>query len=420
MAHTSGKSNEDDPALKGLIKELDVINKRGKKTIESSKTFNDLGDSIKRDELFNIVKELYSFSKRALDHVKAKPVDENNVTTDPNQLSCLIRDQLTGILPEMLKAALAQHSEAPPNCCNKPTTSKHEHVSPTQSHTLELEKLVDDDDNDDAAKISANEWTTVVKKDVRGALKKVPVVKAVSSEKGSTKLHFNCKDDLDRAEEALKDKYKVTSKSEDRKKLNPKITISSLDPFIDSAATLIDEIMSKNESIAKLSDAGQELKVVFFDDKDRFAVLQVTCGIRDEIRKNGDKLCIGLERYHIKDRYHVIQCYHCQEFGHMSGSPFCKRKDEDPICFFCAGSHSSKDCQSKKSRKNSDIKCTNCCKSRNKNERNSSTSHKASDTLCPFYVREKERIMNRTAGSEDSKNEYLQKVREMKQKFGRV
>ena len=163
----------------------------------------------------------------------------------------------------------------------------------------------------------------------------------------------------------------------------------------------------KNEEIKVLNESGDTFKIVFVDIKDKFAVLQVSPKIREIIKRNGDKLCIGLQRCSVKDRFHVIQCYHCQGFGHVSGSPYCKKREEAATCFYCAGSHSSKDCTFKKNRNTKKIKCTNCSCSKVRAERESCGSHKSSDTLCPSFIREKEKMMNRTACSENTKNEYL-------------
>ena len=104
----------------------------------------------------------------------------------------------------------------------------------------------------------------------------------------------------------------------------------------------------------------------------------------------------------------------------MSGSPYCKQKDQDPTCFYCAGRHASKDCRNKKDRKTSSIKCSNCAKSGNKSERAVCGTHKAFDTLCPFYIRERVRIMSRTTGCEEAKNAYIKKIKELRLKYGRV
>ena len=178
--------------------------------------------------------------------------------------------------------------------------------------------------------------------------------------------------------------------------------------------------MEKDEFIKNLHADGGVFKVVFFDVKERFAVLQVSPEIREAIKLRNDKLCLDLQQHLVRDRIHVIQCFHCQEYGHMSGSPYCKQKDSAPTCFYCAGAHKSKDCRNKMERKNASIKCANCEKSRNRWEKNKCNTYKASDTLCPSYIREKERIMGRTAGCEEAKNLYLQRVKELQRKYGRM
>ena len=52
-----------------------------------------------------------------------------------------------------------------------------------------------------------------------------------------------------------------------------------------------EEVLNKNEGIKKLKDQGELFKTVFLDDKERFAVLQVSPAIREVIRKNNDKVC---------------------------------------------------------------------------------------------------------------------------------
>ena len=223
------------------------------------------------------------------------------------------------------------------------------------------------------------------------------------SKQSTAKLQFESKDHLDLAEQALQHKYNVTSKSEEKKKLNPKLTISDIDTDVTNEAMIMNEMRNKNPEIEQLIDNGAEMKIVFFDKKDRYCVVQVSVVMWDAIRKMGDKICIGFQKHNVKDRYHVLQCFHCQEFGHKAGSEFCTKKDDDPTCFYCSGQHSSKDCKNKKNKKTSAIKCSNCCHSKNTNERMSSSTHKASDIICPSYVREKVRVMTRTTGGEASK-----------------
>ena len=397
----------EEICTKKLEEELDVINNslKGKKTIESASVLTDIPSNNSKDDMFNIIKELYNFSKKALlDLTKLKNL---GVSSQPD-IQSLIKQQLTDTLPGLLQEALQKHSSL--------DTTVKDSIDVPVSHTIVIEKLKSGDE-EEQVEISEEEWTKVVKKDVKKTLKSVPVIKARSSE-GSAKLHFKSKEHMDQAKEALQAKYKVTSNTREIKKLDPKVTIADIDPDIKSKEVLLEKLLEKNEFIKVLHSSGGVFKVVFFDDSERFAALQVSPEIREAIKQRSDKLCLDLQQHLVRDRIHVIQCFHCQEYGHMSGSLYCKQKDSSPTCFYCAGSHKSKDCRNKVERKS--IKCANCEKSKNRWEKSKCTSHKASDTLCPSYIREKERIMSRTAGCEEAKNLYLQRVKELQRKYGRV
>lgn len=403
---------------KKLLEELEVINKslKGSKcTIESANTITDIPTNNSRGDLFQIVKELYAFSKKAVSYVQSTTTSATSSNTAPSDIQAIVKQQLTDVLPGLLRDALQEHS----NQVQTPKEETPENTIPavSTSHTLVIERIPDGGEEN---KITDAEWTTVVKKDVKGALKTVPVIKAAPPTNGAAKLHFRSKADLDEAQEALKSKYKVTSKSQEKKSLDPKLTISGIDPDITTKEMLEEKILEKNQFIRDLKEEEEMFKIVFYDLEERFAVVQVSTKIRESIRRKNDKICIDLEQYPVRDRFHVVQCYHCQEYGHTSGSPYCKQKDSDGICFYCAGKHASKDCKNKKDKKTGSIKCANCAKSKNRGERSKCSSHKASDSLCPFFIREKERIMNRTVGSTEAKNVYLQKVKELQKKYGRV
>ena len=399
---------------KKLSDELDVINNslKGRKSIESVSAITEIPTTNSKDDLFKCIKELYTFSRKALGHIQTSATESSPTAKD---IESLIKKQLTDVLPGLLDAALQNHK-------SEVETLKEDKVketTPSFNHTMDIEMIPVE--GEEKKEISQTDWTTIVKTDVRGACKSVPLKKAAyDPTTGATRLHFDTKEHMDKAHDALKSKYKLTPKSEERKKLDPKITISGLDPEIATKEKLEEELLNKNVFIKDLKDGGELLKIVFLDRDERFAVVQVSPQIREAIRQNEDRVCIDLERYHVRDRIHVVQCYHCQEYGHMSGSRYCKQKESGPTCFYCSGTHSSKDCNDRKKRNQDKIKCSNCAKSKNRTERDSCKSHKASDNLCPFYVREKERTMSRTAGCEESKNAYLQRVKELQRKHGRV
>ena len=363
-------------------------------------------------KLINIVKELYKLANKAITHAKPDDAAPNGSPTMD-----LVREELARLLPGLIKEGLAGAHQPQ----SSTTTGKVISTAPVVKYTLDLEKISTGSGDETAdAKITEDDWTKVVKKDVQKSLKSVPVIKSSTSSGGTARLQFRSKEDLASAEQALQAKYKLTSKSEETKKLDPKITIFDLDADMLEKSKLEEEVLNKNESIRKLKDQGELFKIVFLDDKERFAVLQVSPAIREVIRKNNDKVCLGLEIHRVKDRFHVVQCYHCQGYGHTSGSIYCRSREEDPSCFFCAGSHASKDCRKKKDKKLGEIKCTNCAKSKSRDERGSAGTHKASDTLCPFYIREKVRVMSRTHASEETKNMYQVRVRELLKKHGRT
>ena len=402
----------DEMCTNKLKEELKIINNslKGTKTIESANVLTDLPSLNSKDVLFRCMKELYNFSKKVLDLHRTSEAASN-----PEDIEGMIKRQLTTLLPGLLQTALEDSktfNKADPDLAVKNVDAK-----PSVVHTMEVEIPKDNSQPEGA-------WKTML----RGPCTSLPVNKAVYDPvKGVAKLHFENRDSMDRAHDALKDSsLTATVNSTERKKILPKLTIPNLDPHIDSATVLEEELLNKNSFLKELKEEGKAgLRIVFVDKKtkigDRYAVIEVSPETREAIRRNGDKLCIDFERCHVFDRYHVIQCYHCQEYGHIADSQYCKRKDATATCFYCAGEHKSKDCSERKL-KTEKIRCSNCAKSKNRDEKRLCGSHKAGDYSCPCYIREKAHIMTRTAGcSLQTKNSYLQKAREIqRRKFGKV
>ena len=264
----------------------------------------------------------------------------SSVPQDFSNFEEIIKKQLHDVIPDLLKAAMAT---LPTTGQGNPKETKEDKQLPVR-HTLGVERMADgvSGDQKDLAPITDVDWIAM-KRDVKRTLKKVPVKKA-SVSGGTAILNFASKAHLDEAKEALSLKYKVSSKSEDRKKLDPKLTIRDIPTDIMSKENLEEKLLEKNENM-------KSIKVVFFDDKQRYAVIQVSAETRESIRRNGDCVNIDLSEHYVTDRFHVIQCYHCQEFGHMANSRYCKDKDKDPTCFYCGGSHTSRDCMNKEDNK---------------------------------------------------------------------
>jgi hypothetical protein len=397
--------------IQTMTDELEQLNKKSLKgtcTIESAKAVTDITTNNSREHLFKVVKDLFAFSKKALTQA-AKISDEKTAGQDNQNLE----DILKRVMPDLLKDTLSSLSQVQ----GHPEPAQEEKPLPDM-HTLTVQKKPEEEEGE-VEPITEDDWK-VVKRDLKGSLKYIPVQKA-SLSSGTATLRFPSKDDLAKAEQALTSKYKVVSKSEEQKKLDPKLTISNLDPEITKADQLLEELLDENKYIKDLVDGSEQMRVVFLDEKKHFAVLQVSTEIRGAIRRHNDRVQLGLQSHPLRDRIHAVQCYHCQEFGHTSKSTiYCNSKGSDATCCFCAGKHESKNCQNKRNNKTDKIKCANCAKSKSNAERSSATTHKASDSLCPFYVRETEKMMARTKGcTEQTKNLYRQRVQDLRTKLGR-
>lgn len=89
-----------------------------------------------------------------------------------------------------------------------------------------------------------------------------------------------------------------------------------------------------------------------------------------------EKLNIGWRRCVVHEYFHVIRCFKCCRYGHISS------KCENHItCFKCAGSHTSSGCTSR------NHQCINCIETNNKFKKNLNINHMVTDSSCPCYKR---------------------------------
>ena len=398
------KMEEMELDLKKMEEQLKTINRsamkfKGKKddnenkikiTIQSG-IFTDLESSVKRPDMFQIIQDLYTFSKNAL-QLTQTILGTKQATTPTEQESPdfkeIVKTQLKEVLAEVLLTILPDLLNTVVATLPKEKKTQEE-TKLAEKHTLTVEKKTTDTEEPEPITIADE-------KEMKGSLKVNPVKNFRVSGSTAT-FKFSTKDQLNKAETVFKsqDKYKVSTKSEPGKKLDPKLSIRNIPSDITNKETLLEKLLEKNEILKCSSGKDDAVKVVFFDENEKSAVIRVTAAIRESIRQNRDYIHIDLREH-------------------------CKAIDKDPTCFFCAGNHKSKDCRNKSDNNVNKIKCSNCAKSSKHSEKNSAKTHKASDNLCPSYVRERTGIMNRTAGCENAKNWYVQKTKETKLRLGRV
>ena len=102
----------------------------------------------------------------------------------------------------------------------------------------------------------------------------------------------------------------------------------------------------------------------------------------------------------VYERYHLIQCYQCQGFGHKKGSSNCKLKGTDEnICLYCAEKHSSKNCPTK-TKKDKIYKCYNCSISKDSTISEGCIGHTTTFYTCPILQKTLKLTMNQTIGCE--------------------
>ena len=281
-------------------------------------------------------------------------------------------------------------------------------------HYVDIKLEVDEDDS--AAPVCPKkQWAEFVKPKVESALKGVPVLNTFVN-KGSVRLSFETDDQLKAAGAVLSPALgqEIQTVTERKAMLDPRIAVNDLDADLLDEEKLISEILSdKNQDIKKAHGQGGNIKVIHINRNGSFAVIQVSPSIRRIISSNKDKIFLKLRQHSVRDRFHVVQCFHCQEFGHVAGSMRCSKKDSPAVCAFCAGEHETRQCQEKRKNDVAKLRCINCHGSGSREDRRHSKTHLASSTLCPFYINERGKLMDRTAGvSKETKNVYRTRAME--------
>ena len=302
-----------------------------------------------------------------------------------------------------------------PTVEQKTTNEKTNKWNQGTLHTILLKPKKDEENEDEnetengdeTKTFSEENWTTIVKNNINPKLTNVQVSKVLRSKEGKGVLFFPTKESRDTAAATLKDTYTLESQDRKVKTLYPKIKISwiSKDCFtVLDKTTIKDYIFQKNPTIKDLVEKEKKVFEIIFinDEKDQnyaYAVVKVDTKIKEAINSQGNKIYIGLSSCKVTDRYHLIQCYKCQEFGHVKGSTNCNLYNmEKEVCLYCAADHKSKTCPVKKDGIKA-FKCHNCLSSKDVKIKSKYTGHTTTSFHCPILQIALKNTMNRTMGT---------------------
>ena len=227
---------------------------------------------------------------------------------------------------------------------------------------------------------------------------KVPLTSFRESARGTIVMKFPNAENKSKAEKEIN----ATIRNSDSLKLSepakilPKMAIVNVPRELDDGF-ILNSIKNKNQNIAELVNAGEELGVVaqmnsMKNSLYKTVIIKVSANIRKCIINQGNYLFVDLNRCKVYDNIWVRRCFHCQEYGHNANS--CQKKNENPVCGFCSQEHNSKDCRNKNS-----LKCVNCLRAGK-----DSTNHSVTDRDCPILNHQKNLVVDNTDYS-CSKNE---------------
>ena len=214
------------------------------------------------------------------------------------------------------------------------------------------------------------------------ALNKIPVNDTRVSKSGHLVLELKDKKTMESALNIIKQSEKqLNVEASVKNKITPKICIANISELADMSC-ITDDIINKNGWLKTLVSQGKLFSLItkFKNKRNGFdLVFKVSPEIRKCLRDRTDEILTPYSVCKVYDRYHVIQCYKCLEFNHLSKN--CKSRVDS--CMKCAGNHKMAECTS------SAPCCKNC-----KSDENS--SHMANSRECPKYAEEVSKVRNRT------------------------
>ena len=220
------------------------------------------------------------------------------------------------------------------------------------------------------------------RKEVAEVLKNISIVDTRFSQTGNMVVNFPDEKFRDSAATLIQDNV-GGALTEKVKKMQPQIMICNVH---DEEEEVIDAVIEKNIYLQSISDVSQKMTLLFKKPAAGHTahyVIKCDPEVRKTIHDHGDRILLRWGRYQIRDRYHVLTCYHCQRHGHTLKN--CKFKDDEVVCGICSGNHRTSDCSSNVQ------KCINCVR-----QKREEVNHRVNARCCKVFDAELSKLASIT------------------------
>ena len=304
----------------------------------------------------------------------------------------LLTDKLAEQSNKLITTLSNSHATSPgPQKTNVTPTTPNDQV-------LIIKNINKEDIKEDGTKKT---FAAALQDNLNKELAQIPVTKATISNHDEAVLKFPSVQSCEDAKNQLKNVYNVSNSTRKQPIILPRIKIHHIDPSLAQMDKhdLGKRLMLKNPWIGDATN----LEVTFVDKTLCFAVAKVSPNTYQRLMSDG-RIFLDLSSHKITEHFAPIQCFKCQEFGHISGAPFCRAKDSF-VCLYCSGKHKSADCQLKKDK--TSHKCSNCEKNSNSTIKKNARGHSSTNKQCPCYINEVDKLKKLTCLDQGIFAEYL-------------
>ena len=229
------------------------------------------------------------------------------------------------------------------------------------------------------------------------ACSKIKVKSMGPTKNGGILVSFDNNEDLVKGAKILTESTSINYTVAIPTKICPKMTLKNVPKSFAEDEDKRNKIITLNEWMEDTLENGKFEIMFSTDGKDEYhknLVIKVSPCMRFEMKKRG-QLYIPGGSVNISDRFFSKMCFACGRFGHYE--KYCTHKDTK-TCTICAGSHDRKDCPKSINGVIDDAHktCLNCLRSNSKPLIDASKGHSCLDKSCPIYVKEQEKLIQRT------------------------